>query len=438
MQRIIVETFGPIKKAEIDITNIVVLIGEQASGKSTLAKLVYFFKTMFETPMYTESGGILFLNPSTIKLKEKEFAANFKREMYQNSKLTFVFDIDFEIIIENGKVIINKCLERYLKELEPAFFASEDKNEEIRAREMENIKNAFKSSKLPKIFNSKVDTLYIPASRNISVSFNSQFQLVFFGELYKDISTSDKDGLFDWYTMRQFLQHAAGQKDFYANKTFKSLLDESNINYKYLVLAEHLCSNLLKGQFVNQNNVEYIRTESGVDVRIEDSSTGQQEAIRIAQDLYSYIFKDRACFRVIEEPEAHLFPTAQKHLMEIVSLFINSSAEKDEAHQNQVIITTHSPYILTSFAIMLMASKVSNQDSSRNQEIGEIIPELSWINPNSFRAYALKNGVAESIYDKDNGLIDQNYLDTVSEELGYQFHQLIDIYSESFKHKAEW
>ncbi|MEM7657450.1 MAG: AAA family ATPase, partial [Bacteroidota bacterium] len=45
MQKIIVRNFGPIREAEVEIKPLTVLIGEQASGKSTIAKLVYFFKS---------------------------------------------------------------------------------------------------------------------------------------------------------------------------------------------------------------------------------------------------------------------------------------------------------------------------------------------------------------------------------------------------------
>ena len=46
MQKIIIENFGPIQYAEIEVKKILVLIGEQASGKSTIAKLIYFFKSL--------------------------------------------------------------------------------------------------------------------------------------------------------------------------------------------------------------------------------------------------------------------------------------------------------------------------------------------------------------------------------------------------------
>jgi predicted ATP-dependent endonuclease of OLD family len=46
MQKIVINKFGPIQDAEIVVGKILVLIGEQASGKSTIAKLIYFFKSL--------------------------------------------------------------------------------------------------------------------------------------------------------------------------------------------------------------------------------------------------------------------------------------------------------------------------------------------------------------------------------------------------------
>ena len=46
MQKIIINNFGAVKNAEIDIKKVLILIGEQASGKSTIAKLIYFFRSL--------------------------------------------------------------------------------------------------------------------------------------------------------------------------------------------------------------------------------------------------------------------------------------------------------------------------------------------------------------------------------------------------------
>jgi predicted ATPase len=51
---------------------------------------------------------------------------------------------------------------------------------------------------------------------------------------------------------------------------------------------------------------------------------------------------------VVEEPEAYLFPVAQKQIIDLIALLANQN-------ENQVIVTTHSPYILSSFNNLLYA-----------------------------------------------------------------------------------
>ena len=46
MQKIIIRNFRQISNAEIEIKDFLFLIGEQASGKSTIVKLIYFFKSL--------------------------------------------------------------------------------------------------------------------------------------------------------------------------------------------------------------------------------------------------------------------------------------------------------------------------------------------------------------------------------------------------------
>lgn len=46
MQKLTIENFGPIQQAEIQIKDILLFIGPQASGKSTISKAIYFFKSL--------------------------------------------------------------------------------------------------------------------------------------------------------------------------------------------------------------------------------------------------------------------------------------------------------------------------------------------------------------------------------------------------------
>ena len=46
MQKIYIRNNGPVKYFEMEIEKFNLLIGEQATGKSTIAKSVYYFKTI--------------------------------------------------------------------------------------------------------------------------------------------------------------------------------------------------------------------------------------------------------------------------------------------------------------------------------------------------------------------------------------------------------
>ncbi len=56
MQKLIIENFKQIAHAEIEVRDFLLLIGPQASGKSTIAKLIYFFK--FLQQFYVDLFGV--------------------------------------------------------------------------------------------------------------------------------------------------------------------------------------------------------------------------------------------------------------------------------------------------------------------------------------------------------------------------------------------
>lgn len=46
MQKIELKNFGPIKNLNLEIKDFMLFIGPQASGKSTIAKTIFFFKSL--------------------------------------------------------------------------------------------------------------------------------------------------------------------------------------------------------------------------------------------------------------------------------------------------------------------------------------------------------------------------------------------------------
>ncbi|KJE26770.1 hypothetical protein LG52_3354 [Geobacillus kaustophilus] len=48
MPRIRIEHFGPVELFEEEITDVTILVGPQASGKSTISKLIFFFQSILD------------------------------------------------------------------------------------------------------------------------------------------------------------------------------------------------------------------------------------------------------------------------------------------------------------------------------------------------------------------------------------------------------
>jgi predicted ATP-dependent endonuclease of OLD family len=131
---------------------------------------------------------------------------------------------------------------------------------------------------------------------------------------------------------------------------------------------------------------------------------------------------------IIEEPEAHLFPTSQKHIVSLISQVFNITEKK-----HKFFITTHSPYILTAFNNLIQAGntlKVLKEKPEQNdllRELFKIVPENQMLDINDIAAYTIKNGMIESLINEENHLIDTNIIDDVSNEFSRVFEKLIEL-----------
>jgi hypothetical protein len=116
---------------------------------------------------------------------------------------------------------------------------------------------------------------------------------------------------------------------------------------------------------------------------------------------------------------------AQKHLIELIAIVLNES-------NSQIIITTHSPYVLSIINNLLFATRVAQKNGAGINAVNTVLPEACWLNPDTTNVYFLNNGYCHSVFDEETGLIDQNSLDGISEELGADFEELYDIYARPY------
>lgn len=453
MQRLMVQRFMAIESAEVEVTNMLILIGEQASGKSTLAKLIYFFKSLRE-----EYVTLLVDSDNSDLDIQKAFWAVIGRKFYRifgsiqklaKFDIRFYFSEQKYIQLQQGefddgrkKLVIklepNDWFQNLLYREGPRLLQALQ-SVQTRRYDFENVtyRRVLRdiTSFAYQSFDDSAQTLvFHPAGRNATVAFNDFFEQAFSqflavsGEKSRGYSEAEAASpapsdplLRDVYLMYQFMQHVATIKSIFRGNDFSSLLldrSDHNLNEQNNNSAAHLladkASQILRGTYTH-NGYEKILFAGG-EVPLSDASSGQQEAIRILQDIFLVVLNQENACRIIEEPEAHLFPEAQKLLLEMIAIMLNST-------NSQVTLTTHSPYILSVANILLFTYQVKGSHDAQNGNLG--------IKPQDCRVYVLTGkGKCHSVLDKNTGLIDQNILDSVSMELANQFSQLYQMYLE--------
>jgi predicted ATPase len=353
-EKIFIKNFGPLKQVELDIKEVMVFIGPQASGKSTIAKLIHFFKFITSRRFLNRQSEDL------LAIFDKFFGQQYLRNS-PDAEIKYLSD--FQITLQNGTIHCDNL---------PS--------------------NDYK-------------TILIPAGRAVySFISDSLFSL-----------TSESVSIDP--IILNFGQHIEQSRKRLGN----ILSEEKNL--------EVLLKNLLKGHFKYVNGENRIYFEEDKYITLDRASSGQQEVLPLVLILMEVFYSEPVNFVTIEEPEAHLYPYSQYKLIELVSRVHNNHPDK-----NRFIITTHSPYILTAFNNFLFSYKVANISDNAKAKVKAVIPEVSWINPNQLAAYYVSEGTAKSILNESTGLIADNEIDEVSEDIAGDFDELLEIYRE-LKHE---
>lgn len=444
MQKLIVDNFKQISHAEIDIKDFLLLIGPQASGKSTIAKLIYFFKSvqqvyidLFEADGVAASVDevIMQFNISIIRKFQEYFS--FTEQPDSNFKIQFVLSSetgkDIYFSVENTKVQVgySKALHEAMKvstqkildlQKQTKELITHDPSNEMKIRNEFNIR-LFKES--IDIFDDRKSGLYIPAGRNITVTFSEQFQMLFFGQL-GDRQPHQQIGGNEEEIIREFMLHSKRLIDFFSNGY------RNHLETPFGQLVLNIAQKILKGRYQNENGTESIRVNDKSAVSLGNASSGQQECIRIIQDMIYILCTGIDTTRVIEEPEAHIYPEAQKLLIELLVLIANHC-------HTQMIVTTHSPYVLSTFNNMLYYSKVLKAHPSKREEMEQHFlsdtlntanEEFLGVREDGFEAYSLdpnSETYCQSLKDETTELIGENFFDMETDKLNDDFAFLYNL-----------
>jgi hypothetical protein len=181
---------------------------------------------------------------------------------------------------------------------------------------------------------------------------------------------------------------------------------------------------ILHADLMRHDKQDFLEYDGGRRVKLAQASSGQQEALPLLFLLARFLslghVRGRAVY--IEEPEAHLFPSTQKQIVEFMARVFR--ARKGEM---RLVFTTHSPYILTATNNLPQAGMFYEQaNPEKAKRLSQVLPKSISFNTGDVGVYALENGAAKNIMDKETGLIDASPIDRVSNDIAIQFEKLLE------------
>ena len=423
MKKIKIKNLGPIKNFEMDIKRFNILIGPQASGKSTIAKALFVVNSV-------QKELIKYIKNISNEDEKRHLLRNFNKSLkwlFINTFGSIENKDNFEIIYElNDK----DCIMFYFKNGRIMIHFSDNLKDEI-----ESIKNEISllmsvekklflnpldenllsrksyiygliDKKINNIFQNELSFDYIPAGRNLLTILAEQLGNI-------DISSLD-------LITKTFIKKIISLKNLFyqdldsiieSHKKFSS----QKIDFVRVNLAKEIIYKVLKGTYKIDNGQEFIYLNDGNSIKINFASSGQQEALWILNLIFYSILYNLKLFTVIEEPEAHLYPVAQKEIVELIALFGNKN-------NNQVLITTHSPYILSAFNNLIYAGNIYKQ----KKEVLFIKKEIS-IDFNDVNVFMIAEGKGYSILDYEIKQIKVEEIDKVSGILNQEYEKLLSL-----------
>ena len=410
MSKIKIKNFGPIKEGMldndgwIDIKKVTVFIGNQGSGKSTVAKVF-----------------------STLSWLEKAMVKGILRQDELNAKNRF------------SKYLAYQRISNYLSgntEIEyiGRAFSFTYSNQNFTAYKSEG--NGYL---LPKI-------MYVPAERNfLSVvdrpdklknlpstlyTFNDEYDAA--KNLYADGLQLPINNIWFEYDRLNKLAHISSEKE-----KFQLRLSESSSGFQSTVplflVSKYLTDSLTIeiDPSIKENSLEeQKKLEKEMRLILADTQISPEVRQIYLRQLSAR--RNPSCFlNIVEEPEQNLFPDSQRNILNELIRFVNA---KDG---NRLLMTTHSPYLINYLTLAVKAGNVYKSLTEKGSRLkdpefaqtNEIVPMSSTVVADDLAIYQLdeKKGIIKKLPDYKGLPSDENYLNSGLEDSNELFAQLQEI-----------
>lgn len=409
MSRIRFKNFGPIKNGNtegegwIDIKKVTVFIGNQGSGKSTIAKLISNFTWMEKALVRGDHDEKWFARKNRLK---NTFLEYHRLENYlpkDDSQTLIEYDgLAYNIKYENNVLTVAQ-------------------------KEINNYP-------LPQI-------MYVPAERNFIAYVKTAKELRLSSDSLQEFLTEFENAKGDIRGLVALPINNAELEYDRLNDTlnlkgsdYKIKLVEASSGFQSLVplfiVSDFLARSVKKRSENSEsmNSEERQRFKKGVE-EIYNNNEFTDEQRRIALSALSSKFNKTAFINIVEEPEQNLFPSSQWQMLQSLLRYNNMSTD------NKLIMTTHSPYLINYLTLAVKAGALMNNIKDKEtyeitgSDITEIVPLDSIIQPGDLIVYELKedDGTIKQLESYKGMPSDDNYLNQGIAESNELFAQLLDI-----------
>lgn len=437
VKRIVINKLGPIDYCDFEINDFMIFTGPQASGKSTIAKSIFFFKNIrnlivkaIRRPFLIETDDLV---ESSIKgrlMKDirstflQTFGSTWCMDSRMYVKYYYTDSVYIKIHLKHDSVSRNYIWIDFSDKLTYFLNEYEDmKRNVIKGINFEHLTSLLNNENLKKsmdeLFENNEEVIYIPAGRSMMTLFSSQLMYMY------SVMNDDQKRSLDYCT-QNYLERIMQLKPSFSNSVETLIKDkieltDIKIDKENLKQCAELMKQILHGEYRNVNGEERLQVSEDRYVKINFASSGQQEAVWILNVVFYYLLNNKKTFFIIEEPESHLFPDAQKLMTEFISLAKNGG--------NKVLLTTHSPYILGTINNMLYANRISKKVNK--SKVAKIMNRLKWLQFEKLSAYYVESGVVRFCLDKEFESIDNEVIDGVSDVINSDYDRMLELWYDS-------
>lgn len=409
MSKIRIKNFGPIKEGFdtedgfMDIKKVTVFIGDQGTGKSTVAKLISMLTWMEKA-----------INRGDIEIGGISFATIFEIAKYQGIRSYFLmhteihyigrlYSIKFDQVNDMWPLITIVERPKYI--VPQVVYVSAERNF------LTTIASAYDVKNLPGHLVDFAQELK-RAQRELD---GAKIDLPIRGYSYQYLETIDQSFIYGNDYQVNLLEASSGLQSlvplYIVSQNLSSCIGEKK---------DELRESLSISQSIRRN-------EEIAKLMLDKSLSDDEKKVRLEQISSKY---RNACFiNIVEEPEQNLFPNSQRVILNSLLEFNNMTKG------NKLIMTTHSPYIISYLGIAVQGHNLlekinaaGNPDGFKERMENEVIPSKSVIAPGDLVIYQLQeNGTISRLPDYEGIPADKNYLNQSLVESNQLFDKLLEI-----------